>query len=127
MKRMIALAAALFFVVFYVTAAEKKAEKEATIKGEVVDVSCYVAQGAKGEKHKACAQACADAGGALGILTSGGKLYVSLMPDDHSGGPNALLKEHIAEMVDAKGFVRSKGGVNGIMIKSVSAANAEAK
>ncbi len=103
-------------------AADKKAEKEVTVKGEVVDVACYIAQGAKGEKHKDCAEACAKAGGALGILTKEGKLYVSLLPDDHAAGPNALLMDHIAQTVEAKGFVRSKGGVNAIMIKSVEAA-----
>jgi hypothetical protein len=100
---------------------EKKAEKEVTVKGEVVDVSCYLAHGARGDGHKTCAEACAKAGGALGILTSAGKLYVSLMPDNHSTGPNAMLMDHIAQTVEAKGFLRSKGGVEGIMISSVAA------
>ena len=109
---------------FSVTAQDKKkeAEKEVTLKGEVVDVACYVAKGAKGEGHKGCAEACAEAGGALGILTSDGKLYVSLLPDDHKAGPNAILMDHIAHNVEATGYVRSKGGVNGIMIKSVEMA-----
>ena len=97
--------------------------KEATIKGEVVDVSCYLHSGAKGDGHKDCAVACATAGGPLGILTSSGKLYVSVLPDDHSTGPNDKLKDHIAHTVTAKGMVRSKGGVNGIMITSVDMAN----
>ena len=101
---------------------EKKKEREVTVKGEVVDVACYIAQGAKGESHKDCAEACAKAGGALGILTSDGKLYVSLLPDNHSAGPNAILMDHIAQNVEATGYVRSKGGVNAIMIKSVAAA-----
>ena len=97
--------------------------KEVSIKGEVVDVSCYLHNGAKGEGHKDCAVACATAGGPLGILTSSGKLYVSVLPDDHSAGPNDKLKDHIAHTVTAKGMVRSKGGVNGIMITSVDMAN----
>lgn len=98
-------------------------EKEVSIKGQVVDVSCYLHSGAKGEGHKDCAAACAKAGGALGILTGNGKLYVSVMPDDHSAGPNDKLMDHIAQTVTAKGMVRSKGGVNGIMITSVETAN----
>lgn len=98
-------------------------QKEVSIKGEVVDVSCYLHSGAKGEGHKDCAVACATAGGPLGILTSSGKLYVSVLPDDHSAGPNDKLKDHIAHTVTAKGMVRSKGGVNGIMITSVDMAN----
>jgi len=108
-------------------AKEKAAEKETSITGEVVDVSCYLHAGAKGEGHKDCAVACAKAGGALGILTADGKLYVSTLPDDHKAGPNALLMDHISHTVTAKGMVRSKGGVNGIMIKNVEMAKAEKK
>jgi hypothetical protein len=104
---------------------ERAAEKEAAITGEVVDVSCYLHLGAKGEGHQDCAVACAKAGGALGILTADGKLYVSTLPDDHKAGPNALLMDHISHTVTAKGMVRSKGGVNGIMIRSVEMAKME--
>lgn len=113
-------------------AAKKSAskEKEMTVKGEVVDVSCYLAHGDKGmgADHKGCAEACAKAGGPLGILTKDGKLYVSVMPDDHSAGPSAKLIDHLADQVEATGIVRSKHGVNGLMITSVTAAApAEAK
>lgn len=101
---------------------EKMEAKEVTVKGEVVDVACYLAKGAKGEKHIGCGTACAKAGGSLGLLTADGNLYVSLLPDDHSKDPNAALIDHIGHTVDAKGYVRSKGGVNGIMIKSVAMA-----
>ena len=116
----------MFIVVLLVAVAlplqakDKKPEKDVTIKGEVVDVACYLAQGAKGEKHKDCAEACAKAGGTLGVLTPAGKLYVSILPDDHSASPNAILMDHIAKMVEATGKVRSKGGVQGIMITSVT-------
>ena len=127
MNRGLVVAVALFFVFADLSAGDKKSEKEVTLKGEVVDVACYIAHGARGEKHKTCAEACAEAGGSLGVLTSDGRLYVSLLPDEHNAGPNALLKDHIAETVEAKGFVRAKGGVNGIMIESVSAVAAEKK
>ncbi len=99
---------------------KKMAAKETAVTGEVVDVSCYLHSGAKGEDHAGCAAACAKAGGALGILTKSGKLYVSMLPDDHKSGPNALLMDHIAHTVTAKGYIRNKGGVNGIMITSVT-------
>ena len=122
-QRFMFLVALMLAVSTSLWAADKmKKEKEVSLKGEVVDVACYIAQGARGDKHKDCAEACAKAGGSLGILTKEGKLYVSLLPDDHTAGPNAMLMDHIAETVVAKGFVRSKGGVNAIMIKSVEAA-----
>ena len=99
----------------------KSAAKEMTLQGEVVDVSCYLAHGEKGmgSDHMSCAEACAKAGGPLGILTKEKKLYVSVLPDDHSAGPNAKLMDHVGHQVKATGIVRSQGGVNGIMITSV--------
>jgi len=102
------------------TAQEKKMEKEMTVSGEVVDVACYMMSDAKGEGHIKCATACAKGGGSLGILTADGKVYVSLLPDDHKNNPNAILMDHIGHNVEAKGFVRAKGGTQGLMIKSVS-------
>ena len=100
----------------------KKAAKETTISGEVVEVSCYLAHDGKGPDHQSCAEACAKAGSPLGILTEKGKLYVSLLPDDHKNGPNAILMDHIAHKVNATGVVRSKGGVEGMMITKVEMA-----
>ena len=103
-------------------AQDKQSEKEMAITGEVVDVACYLSRGAKGEGHIRCAQACAKAGGSLGILTADGKLFVSLLPDDHKNSPNAVLMDHIGMSVEAKGYVRAKGGTQGLMIKSVASA-----
>jgi hypothetical protein len=100
----------------------KQKAKEVSLTGEVVDVSCYLHSGARGEGHKDCAVACAKAGGPLGILTKDGKLYVSVLPDDHSAGPNQKLMDYVAENVTVKGMVRSKGGVNAVMITDVEMA-----
>jgi hypothetical protein len=104
----------------------KAAEKATEVTGEVVDVSCYLHSGARGEGHHDCAVTCAKLGGPLGILTSDGNLYVSVLPDDHKAGPNAILMDHISHTVTAKGHVRSKAGVNSIMIQNVEMAKAEA-
>ena len=124
MKRFLLLAFVAALASTLVAFGQKKegTSKAVTIKGEVVDIACYLAQGARGPEHVACATACAKAGGALGILAPDGKLYVSVLPDDHKHNPNYLLMDHIGQTVDAKGFVRSKGGVNGMMIFSVAMA-----
>ncbi len=103
---------------------EKKAP-ETTIKGEVVDVSCYLRHGkdGMGDGHKECGEACAKNGGPLGILTKDGKLFVSVLPDDHKNGPNFMLMDHVSHMVEVTGVVRSKGGTNGIMISKVTMAD----
>lgn len=103
---------------------EKPMEKEMTILGEVVDVSCYLhlGNGGRGESHKDCAVACAKNGGPLGILTSDGKLYVSIIKDEHKENPYKGLMDHIGHTVEAKGFVHSSGGVNGLRITGVTMA-----
>ncbi len=129
MRRIPLLALTLLICIGLIQAQEKEkaAEKEVSVTGEVVDVACYLHQGARGEGHKDCAVGCAKAGGALGILAADGRLYVSLLPDDHKSGPNAILMDHVAHTVTAKGIVRSKGGVNGIMIRNVEMAKTEKK
>ncbi len=122
-----ALFVALSFGASSGTAAGMKPEakaKEKTVKGEVVDISCYLAHGDKGRgaDHQGCAEACAKAGGPLGILTKDGKLYLSVMPDDHSAGPNAMLMEYIGQEVSATGMIRAKHGMDGIMISKVEKA-----
>ena len=134
MRKILGILAALLIVSWSTGAlaqdkkAEKK-EKETTIRGEVVDVSCFLAHGkdGTGDGHKSCGEACAKAGGPLGILAKNGKLYVSVMPDDHSAGPNAKLMDHIAHEVEATGKIRSKNGVNGIMISELKMVSEEKK
>jgi len=122
MKTVLVLFAVLVLFSAMAFGQEKQISKEATISGEVIDVACYLSSGARGPDHIDCAKACAKAGGALGVLTADGKIYVSLLPDDHKNNPNHLLMDHVGHNVDAKGYVRVKGGVNGIMIRSVAMA-----
>ena len=99
-----------------------KKAKEVRLKGEVVDVSCYLHMGVKGGGHKDCAVECAKNGAPLGILTKKGKVYVSMVADEHKNNPNTMLMDHIADKVEVKGYTHSKGGVNGIRITSVKMA-----
>lgn len=84
-------------------AAGEKAELH-TIKGEVVDLMCYIDHAAVGEKHAKCAQTCIESGGPVGILTADGKLY--LVVGQHEpmnkqlaplGGKTITLKGKVAE------------------------------
>ena len=75
-----------------------------TLKGEIVDLMCYIDHGAVGEKHAKCAQTCIESGGPVGILTADGQLY--LVIGEHKpmnkelaplGGKTVTLKGKIAE------------------------------
>ena len=46
------------------------------IRGEVVETSCFLRDGSRGEGHRACALVCLKNGGQLGIVEDGtGALY----------------------------------------------------
>jgi|SRR5579862_3433925 len=78
-----------------------------TVKGEIVDLMCYLDHGAKGEKHKGCAGKCIKSGGPVGLL-SGDDLY--LVIGDHKP-INEQLADKAAQEVTLKGKVVEKNGM----------------
>ncbi len=79
-----------------------------TIKGEVVDLMCYLDHGAKGEKHKSCAEKCIKSGGPVGLLTPEGQLY--LVIGEHQP-MNDQLAPKAAQTVTLKGKVVERNGM----------------
>ena len=79
-----------------------------TIKGEVVDMMCYLDHGAKGDKHKGCATKCIEGGGPIGLLTEDNKIY--LVVGDHKP-LNTQLAAKAAQTVTLKGKVVEKHGM----------------
>ena len=78
-----------------------------TVKGEVVDLMCYLDHGAKGEKHKGCAEKCIKSGGPVGLLSED-QLY--LVIGDHKP-MNDELASKAGETVTLKGKVVEKHGM----------------
>jgi hypothetical protein len=79
-----------------------------TLKGEVVDLMCYLDHGAKGEKHQGCAKKCIESGGPVGLLTSDNQLY--LVIGEHKP-MNKELAARAAQAVTLKGKVVERNGV----------------
>lgn len=96
--------------------------KEVTVKGELVDMACFMAHEGKGKKHAACGKMCVTGGAPLGILTTDGKVY--LLVEDHSSAkskkPYAQAKEMVADTVTIKGDAYERGGVQAIVVESVT-------
>ena len=102
--------------------------KTETVKGQVVDMSCYNKDKSNtGVDHKMpketkdCAIACAKDGQPLALLTSDGKVY------QLSGGlaadKNAKLIAHISHTVEVTGDVMDHGGkmmISGDSLKMIS-------
>jgi len=89
-----------------VAADDSKAETK-TVTGEIVDLMCYLDHGAKGDKHKGCAEKCIKSGGPVGLV-SGDDLY--LVIGDHKP-MNDELSSLAAQKVTLKGKVVEKHGM----------------
>jgi hypothetical protein len=90
----------------------------ATIKGEVVDLWCYLEGGDRGAAKKACATTCAKAGNPIGLVDAKGNVYVTASLKDHEPG-RALLLDKMSQEVTVTGIVVKNGGVQMIYVDSV--------
>ena len=97
--------------------AQPKGER-ATIKGEVVDLWCYLEGGDRGPAKKDCATACAKAGNPIGVLDDKGNLYVAAGLKDHQPA-RSLLLARMSDQVAVSGIVVRNGGVQMIYVESV--------
>ena len=79
------------------------------IKGEVVDLACYIDHGAKGDKHAGCAQKCIESGLPVGLKAEDGKTYVVIGQHEPM---NKTLAPLAGKTVTLKGKVVSRDGLN---------------
>ena len=103
-------------VIFSMTAFGQTAK---TVKGEILDMSCYMTHDAQGKGHKTCAQGCLDKGLPAGILSKDdGQVY--LLVEDHklSDAYKEAVK-HAAENVEITGKVVKKNGVQSLIVEKV--------
>jgi len=112
--------ASLLIVAFIAVGANAQQSTPSTISGEVVDMSCYMGHGARGEDHKDCAATCINGGSPMGILTSDNKLY--LVVENHKKAEAYTeAKKHAGEMVTLTGTVSERNGISAISADEVKA------
>lgn len=102
----------------FFTTPVQAAEKAVTVKGEILDLACYLDHGAKGEKHKSCALTCLKNGEPMGLLTSEGTVYLLLAPhDDQKAFEEA--KGYAAEQVEVTGPPAERAGIKALVVQTV--------
>ena len=94
---------------------------EMTWSGEVLDLSCYVAQGAKGDDHAGCAKKCVKGGQPMGLLAEDGTV-VLLAADHKDGAPYEALKDWAGEMVEVSGELTERDGLKVVKVTASKAA-----
>src|SRR5438067_3034686 len=84
-------------------------EGTTTVKGEVLDLVCYVDHGAQGEKHAGCAEKCISSGLPVGVKAGDGKVYTVV---GNHAPINKELAQYAGKTVTLRGKVTSKDGIN---------------
>jgi hypothetical protein len=98
------------------------------VVGEVVDIMCYSAmgrEGGAGEKHKACATACINGGGPVGLLTDEDQLIL-LVGAEHAD-IKKMVGDLIATQVKVTGTLSERGGLRVLSATSVVADTSPAR
>ena len=85
-----------------------------TVKGEVIDMACYIDHNATGSKHADCAKTCITSGLPVGLKGEDGKTY--LLIGEHKP-LNGMLAQYAAKTITVKGKAASRDGIN--MIENV--------
>ena len=91
-----------------------------TLTASVVDLSCNTVYGAAGPDHRMCSQVCFDQGIPLALLGQDGTLYVPVTMAMGQERGDKDLRGHAEHTVNVTGKVISRGGMNTILIESIS-------
>ena len=101
-------------------AAMKAVEKASAVKGEVLDLSCYMGHGGQGEGHAGCAAKCLQGGAPMGLLGTDGAVYL-LFADHSDASAYEKTKGFAGKNVEVTGEVATKGALKGITVHGVKA------
>ena len=100
-------------------AAGEEAAADVTLKGEVLDLACYLAHEAKGPEHEKCALKCARMGQPIGLLTEDGKVYL-LVADHADQTAFEQAKTFAGQQVTIIGSVAGRAGMEALTVHKVS-------
>jgi hypothetical protein len=109
MKKVVALSVAVAVAGVIVAWNARAADEQVTVKGEVLDMVCYLDHGAHGEKHAQCAATCIESGMPVGIKGEDGKTY--LLVGEHKP-LNKTLAAYAGKTITVKGKLASRDGIN---------------
>jgi hypothetical protein len=91
--------------------------REITVKGEVLDMTCYIAQNLSGPQHAQCARECIRRGLPAGIKTEAGKVY--LLTGKPGDSINAQLADYAAQIVTIRGKETARDGFAQLQVEEI--------
>lgn len=109
---------AISLTLFTLSSVAQATAKPMVVKGEILDMACYMSGGMHGASHKDCAQKCLDGGSPMGLLTSDGKVY--LLVENHDKPDSyASARKHGGDEMEVTGTYSERGGVQGLVVNDV--------
>lgn len=90
---------------------------EILVKGEVLDMTCYIAYNLSGPEHAKCARDCIRNGLPVGIKSENGKVYLLTGKPGHS--VNAELTDYAAKIVTIKGRETTRDGFAQLQVEEI--------
>ena len=91
--------------------------REIIVKGEVLDMTCYIAYNLSGPEHAKCAKECIKRGLPAGIKGEDGKVY--LLTGKPGDSVNAELADYAAQIVTIRGQESSRDGFAQLQIEEI--------
>ena len=91
--------------------------QEILVTGEVLDMTCYIANNSSGPDHAECAKICIRSGEPAGIKTRDGKVY--LLTGEPGYSVNEELANYAAQIVTIKGKRTVRDGFSQLQVKEI--------
>src|SRR6266487_5313828 len=91
--------------------------QEIVVTGEVLDMTCYIANNLSGPEHAKCARVCIRNGEPAGIKAQDGKVYLLTGEVGHS--INAEVTDYAAKTVTIKGKQTVRDGFAQLQVKEI--------
>jgi hypothetical protein len=90
--------------------------QEIVVRGEVLDMTCYIAKNFSGPQHAECARTCIRKGLPVGLKGEDGKIYL-LVGEKHA--LNAELADYAAKTVTIRGKKTMRDGFAQLQVKEI--------
>jgi hypothetical protein len=90
------------------------------LRGEVVELGCYLRDGARGEGHRACAMACLKNGGQLGLVQDDTGALYPFAGSTPASDPSAAARQHVAAHVVVRGQLFERNGGRVLVIEELT-------
>ncbi|MBM4266682.1 MAG: hypothetical protein FJ144_08735 [Deltaproteobacteria bacterium] len=129
MSRFLAIAASVATLVLAATISTRAADEEpprgvrpgrdVEMRGELVEIGCYLRDGSRGLGHKTCALTCLKNGGRLAFLEDDTSTLYPLAGSTPASDPSTAVREDIAAHVSVHGRVYERAGSRVLVIEKV--------